>query len=135
MPEIRIPKSKDYRHMATATKPVVTKAPSYQDIMTLANALHALGKDATGQYDGLPFAYVSEIKEDVAVWQIVAGDGSVKNEIAPLWSPASFTIGNSDDGEFWYSLLWEWGADKAPEVSMSAEAQKVLGPSVKGLVV
>lgn len=86
--------------------------PDLAIVRTLANQLHAAGREYSDIVWGWPVQYDPELNESAAEFQVPDGKGGYKTEIRPFWSPASFTIGES--GIWFFSLLWEYGSDKAP---------------------
>ncbi|MCC7161354.1 MAG: hypothetical protein IT331_02580 [Anaerolineae bacterium] len=86
--------------------------PDLDEVLALAARLHAEGNPYSGREWGWQVTYEPEIRESAAEVQIPDGKGGFTKQTMPLWSPASFTIG---ENEVWFfSLLWENGADQKP---------------------
>ncbi len=83
-----------------------------KDVHTLAERLHAAGKSYHDRVWGWEVSYEPELDEPDAVVEAPDGKGGFVALGMPLWTPASFTIGES--GVWFYSLLWENGSDQVP---------------------
>ncbi len=86
--------------------------PSLTEVRALAERLHALNSPYHDVLWGWPVDYEPELREDHATFEVPDGCGGYRTEIAPFWSPAMFTIGES--GVWFYSLTWEHGKDQPP---------------------
>ena len=86
--------------------------PSLIEVRALAERLHALNTPYHDVLWGWPVYYEPELKDDHATFEVPDARGGNRIEIAPFWSPASFTIGES--GVWFYSLTWEHGKDQPP---------------------
>ena len=85
---------------------------SIQELRQLAHQLHTAQAAHHGTAWDWPVYYEPELREEAAEFQIPDGRGGYRSEVRPHWSPASFTIGESDI--WFYSLLWENGSDAEP---------------------
>lgn len=86
--------------------------PDLNEVRAFAQRLHQLGKSYQDRVWGWALSYEPEIDEPDAEVQVPNGKGGYLNKIMPLWSPASFTIGES--GVWFFSLLWENGSEQPP---------------------
>ena len=86
--------------------------PEIGYVRELAKELHDANAPFHGQAWGWEITYEPEINEHEAVVDVPDGRGGFTTQVMPLWTPASFTIGES--GIWFYSLMWENGADQPP---------------------
>ena len=86
--------------------------PDLADVHALAERLHAAGESFHDQVWGWEVTYEPEMNEPDAIVEVPDGEGGFVPVQMPMWTPASFTIGES--GVWFYSLLWENGSDQAP---------------------
>ena len=56
--------------------------------------------------------YEPELDESEAEVEVPDGKGGFITQIMPLWTPASFTIGES--GVWFFSMMWENGSNQPP---------------------
>ena len=82
------------------------------NIRVLAERLHAAGVPFNDRMWGWEVTYEPEIDEPDAEVDVPDGRGGFVTTPMPLWSPASFTIGES--GVWLFSLSWENGSDQPP---------------------
>ena len=86
--------------------------PDLGSVDGLAEELHKANAPYHGEAWGWDITYEPEINEPEAVVDVPDGRGGFTTHLMPLWTPASFTIGES--GIWFYSLMWENGADQPP---------------------
>ena len=86
--------------------------PEIENVDGLAEELHKANAPYHGEAWGWDITYEPEINEPEAVVDVPDGRGGFTTHLMPLWTPASFTIGES--GIWFYSLMWENGADQPP---------------------
>ena len=86
--------------------------PEIEYVNELAKKLHNVNAPYHGEAWGWDITYEPEINEPEAVVDVPDGRGGFTTHLMPLWTPASFTIGES--GIWFYSLMWENGADQLP---------------------
>ena len=86
--------------------------PDLESVDGLADELHKANAPYHGQAWGWEITYEPEINEPEAAVDVPDGRGNFTTQLMPLWTPASFTIGES--GIWFYSLMWENGADQPP---------------------
>jgi hypothetical protein len=98
-------------HMSkTVTIPITT--PPLADVRQLADRLHVTGRSYQDRVWGWEVTYEPELNEPDAEVQVPDGRGGFITQKMDLWTPASFTIGES--GVWFFSLMWENGSDQAP---------------------
>lgn len=97
-------------HSRAVSVPVAI--PDLQEVRAFADRLHQLGKSYQDRVWGWALSYEPEIDEPAAEVQVPDGNGGYVTETMPLWTPASFAIGES--GVWFFSMLWENGADQPP---------------------
>jgi hypothetical protein len=85
---------------------------SLVDVRAFAERLHQLGKSYQDRVWGWEVSYEPEIDEPKAEVEVPDGKGGFVTETMPLWTPASFAIGES--AVWFFSLLWENGSDQSP---------------------
>jgi hypothetical protein len=86
--------------------------PDLNDVRALATNLHAFGQSYHDRAWGWEVTYQPELCEPEAEVEVPDGKGGFTTQVMPLWTPASFTIGES--GIWFFSLLWENGVDQTP---------------------
>ena len=86
--------------------------PEIKYVDELAEKLHGANAPYHGQAWGWEITYEPEINDPETVGDVPDGRGGFTTQVMPLWTPASFTIGES--GIWFYSLMWENGADQPP---------------------
>jgi hypothetical protein len=86
--------------------------PEMEQVRALASRLHAVGKSYQDRVWGWEVTYEPEVDEPAAEVEVPDGQGGFRSQRMPLWTPASFTIGES--GVWFFSLLWENGSDQPP---------------------
>lgn len=86
--------------------------PDLSDVQKLAARLHAAGQSYHDYVWGWEVTYEPELNEAAAEVEVPDGKGGYTTQIMPLWTPASFGIGES--GVWFFSLLWEHGVDQEP---------------------
>jgi len=91
---------------------VPVSVPDLDDVRALAARLHHIGKSYQDRVWGWEITYEPELDEPHAEVEVPDGKGGLVTQVMPLWTPASFTIGES--GVWFFSLLWENGSDEAP---------------------
>lgn len=84
--------------------------PDLKEVRVFAERLHQLGKSYQDRMWGWELSYEPEINEPEAEVQVPDGKGGFVTETMPLWTPASFAIGES--GVWFFSMLWENGSDQ-----------------------
>lgn len=96
------------------SRPVVVpiSIPDLSDVQKLAARLHAAGQSYHDQVWGWEVTYEPELNEADAEVEVPDGKGGYTTQTMPLWTPASFAIGES--GVWFFSLLWENGVDQEP---------------------
>jgi hypothetical protein len=87
--------------------------PDLSDVQKLAARLHAAKQSYHEHVWGWEVTYEPELNEEAAEVEVPDGKGGYMTQIMPLWTPASFAIGES--GVWFFSLLWEHGVDQEPE--------------------
>ena len=85
---------------------------SLMEVRAFAERLHQLGKSYQDRVWGWELSYEPEVDEPAAEVEVPDGKGGFVTETMPLWTPASFAIGES--GVWFFSLLWENGSDQLP---------------------
>lgn len=101
------------------TVPVFT--PDLNEVRQLAMQLHREGKSYENRVWGWQVTYEPEMREETAIVQMPDGQGGLIDSEMPLWSPASFTIG--ENGVWFFSMLWENGVDAPPVEFLETEYQ------------
>lgn len=86
--------------------------PDLKDVRALAEGLHKIGKSYQDRVWGWKLTYEPELDEPEAEVDVPDGKGGFVTQTMPLRAPASFAIGES--GIWFFSLLWENGADQLP---------------------
>jgi hypothetical protein len=86
--------------------------PDLDDVWRLAARLHEGGKSYHDRAWGWEVTYEPELSEPEAAVEVPDGKGGFVTQVMPLWTPASFTIG--ENGVWFFSLMWENGADQPP---------------------
>jgi hypothetical protein len=107
--EIKAYKAGKINLRTTAVLPTI---PSLADVHNLAARLHTVGASYRGRVWGWEATYEPELSEEAAEVEIPDDNGGFTTQVMPLWSPASFTIGES--GVWFFSMSWENGADQPP---------------------
>ncbi|MCX6048715.1 MAG: hypothetical protein NT075_26735 [Chloroflexi bacterium] len=97
-------------HSRAVTIPVFI--PNLDDVRILADRLHVGGKSYHDRAWGWEVTYEPELDEPEAEVEVPDGKGGFVTQAMPLWTPASFTIGES--GVWFFSLLWENGSQQPP---------------------
>ncbi|MBK9232603.1 MAG: hypothetical protein IPO15_17580 [Anaerolineae bacterium] len=91
---------------------IPVSVPDLDDVRALAVQLHHGGKSYQGRMWGWEVTYEPEFDEPRAEVEVPDGRGGFITQMMRVWAPASFTIGES--GVWFFSLLWENGADGEP---------------------
>jgi hypothetical protein len=99
-------------HTRVRSGTVSFSIPKIESVNELAEKLHDANTPYHGQAWGWETTYEPEINEPEAVVDVPDGRSGFTTQSMPLWTPASFTIGES--GIWFYSLMWENGADQPP---------------------
>jgi len=86
--------------------------PKLDDVRALAELLHSAGQSYQDRAWGWEVTYEPELDEPEAEVEVPDDKGDFVTKIMPLWTPASFTIGES--GVWFFSLLWENGSSQPP---------------------
>ncbi len=97
-------------HTRSVTVPVFI--PDLQEVRALALQLHRHAHSYQNRVWGWQVTYEPELREAAADVQAPNGAGGFETVSMPVWSPASFTIG--ENGVWFFSLLWENGPDQPP---------------------
>jgi len=97
-------------HSRSVTIPVFI--PKLDDVRALAARLHYVGQSYQDRVWGWEVTYEPELDESEAEVEVPDGKGGFITKIMPLWTPASFTIGES--GVWFFSMMWENGANQPP---------------------
>lgn len=86
--------------------------PKLDDVRALAARLHHVGQAYHNRVWGWDVTYEPELNEPEAEVEVPDNKGGFVTQIMPLWTPASFTIGES--GVWFFSLMWENGSHQPP---------------------
>lgn len=86
--------------------------PKLDDVRVLAERLHNVGQAYHDRVWGWEVTYEPELNEPEAEVEVPDNKGGFITKIMPLWTPASFTIGES--GVWFFSLMWEHGSNQPP---------------------
>lgn len=86
--------------------------PDLGEVRALAAKLYRNGVSYHGRAWGWQVTYEPELTEQDAEVNVPDGKGGFTTRTMFLWTPASFTIGES--GVWFFSLMWENGADQDP---------------------
>ena len=86
--------------------------PDLENVRALAARLHGAGQSYQDRAWGWAVTYEPELDEPDAEVEVPDGKGGFSTHRMRLWTPASFTIGES--GVWFFSLLWENGTDQPP---------------------
>ena len=97
-------------HSRSVTIPVFI--PKLDDVRALAARLHYVGQSYQDRVWGWEVTYEPELDESEAEVEVPDGKGGFITQIMPLWTPASFTIGES--GVWFFSMMWENGSNQPP---------------------
>jgi hypothetical protein len=86
--------------------------PPLNDVRDMATRLREGDKSCHDHAWGWEVTYEPELSEPGAEIEAPDGEGGFVTQVMSLWTPASFTIGES--GVWFFSLMWENGAGQPP---------------------
>jgi len=112
----------DHGHSRAVAVPIAI--PDLNEVRALAARLHHDGQPYQGRVWGWEVSYEPELNEPGAEVEVPDGQGGFTQQVMDLWTPASFTIGES--GVWFFSLMWENGSDRPPVEFL--DDRNILGP-------